>query len=469
LVSPIDQATATVVIPAPAAINCLPGSFINQSLVEVGDSVLMDKCEVCPVDTYEPNPSSGLQCRQCKDGSTTDGETGATICVELEDNLLSNGLRVFGYIAMSTVFALAISFASWTIYHRKDPVVQIGQPEFLLLMCFGSVLSSSSIIPLSIQADALEDTAAASRACMAIPWLYSTGWILQYASLFTKSYRMYRMMKNATAMRRLTVTATSMFKIVFGALLLDWAVIIPWTIIDPLTWERSDLGTTVDADIGVMTKESIGKCTSDSLGAWLGSLLGFHLAIIIITNVLLWNLRTMSDRYQESKFVTMASIFACEIFLIGVPILIAVGDSSEARYIVLCSCIAFTDMGIMLMIFVPKILFQRTGLPEGTSLGSTLFKQKSNIGVSGMDGSVKINQRSNPEAHLSSSYQSKSFGVSPNQILEEPGETIEIENEDVSASAPNDMAEGTALRVCEYPKNKSASIDATGRVSRHPN
>jgi hypothetical protein len=117
-------------------------------------------------------------------------------------------------------------------------------------------------------------------------------------------------------------------------------------------------------------------------------------------------------------------------------------------------------------------MFQRKGLPEGTSLGSTLFKRTSNIGVSGMDtsggGSVKRNQRGNAEANSSTSYQSKSFGVSPNQILEEPaGETIEIESEDVSASAPNGMAEETALRVCEYPKKKSVSIDAAGRVIEH--
>jgi hypothetical protein len=75
----------------------------------------------------------------------------------------------------------------------------------------------------------------------------------------------------------------------------------------------------------------------------------------------LWNLRTMSDRYQESKFVTMASIFAGETFLIGVPILIAVGDSSEARYIVLCSCIAFSDLGIMLMIVCQRSCFNGKG------------------------------------------------------------------------------------------------------------
>jgi hypothetical protein len=159
------------------------------------------------------------------------------------------------------------------------------------------------------------------------------------------------------------------------------------------------------------------------------------LTIIIITNVLLWNLRTMSDRYQESKYVTMATIFACEIFLIGVPILIAVDDSSEARYIVLCAFIAFSDMGIMLMIFVPKILFQQARLPDGTSVGTTLFKSKS-IRVSGLD-----------ESGRSSAF----------MVRRENKEVIQkhtcLACIKVLASAPNGMAE-----------EKSASIDDAGRV-----
>ncbi|CAB9528586.1 expressed unknown protein [Seminavis robusta] len=206
LVSPIDQATTAVRFPAPAARSCPPGSFVNASKIFNSTALLEDKCDACPVDTFQPddeddNHRNEYACRPCPEGSGTDGETGATICVQLQDNLVSAGLHVFGYLVMVVVFCLAIGFAVWTIIHREDPVVRIGQVEFLLLICLGPIISSSSIALLSVQAGSLDDESNANRACKALPWLYTTGWMLQYGSLSAKSYRMYSTMKAAETMQ----------------------------------------------------------------------------------------------------------------------------------------------------------------------------------------------------------------------------------------------------------------------------
>ncbi|CAB9515323.1 Gamma-aminobutyric acid (GABA) B receptor [Seminavis robusta] len=372
LVSPIDQAEATVVVPAPTALDCPAGQFVNMSATD--SALLEDKCSACPVDTYRSLDMPSHFCQPCKDGSGTDGDTGAKICHQVEDNLIPRGLLIFGYFIMALSFSCSLGFGVWTIVHRNDAVVQISQMEFLLLLCLGSIISTSSIIPLSIQARTEDDTMAASVACVAIPWLYSTGWIIQYSSMFAKSYRMFQMVQNSNNMRRTAVTALDVAHIVLVCLVINWALVTAWTIVDPLTWTREDQGTNVDEEAGILTEESVGKCSSDYMTAWLGSLLGFHLTIMIATNVLLWQLRTVSDRYQESKFITLASLFACEFLLLGIPILIAVGDSSEARHIALVCIIGFTDLGVLLMVFLPKIGYQRQGLPEGISAASSLFK-----------------------------------------------------------------------------------------------
>jgi len=363
-----------VVVPAPAATYCPAGHFVNQSRVETDASLLLEKCSPCPVNTFQPFKTTLANCRPCNDDSSTQGETGAELCIREEENLISNNLLIFGYVIMAMVFVFAVIFGCWTIYHRNDPVVQIGQIEFLLLICCGSIVSSSSILPLSMQAGEMDDGTSASRACMAIPWLYTTGWILQYSSLFAKSYRMNGMMEHARAMRRATITSQDTANFVLLALAINWMVVLAWTLVDPLTWEREDQGTTLDQASFILTNESMGTCTSDYMSAWIGSLLGFHFTIMVATNVLLWKLRAMSDRYQESKYVTLASAFACEILLLGVPILLAVDDSSAARHIALCFIVAFSDLGILWMIFIPKMQFQRKGLPEGTSVVSSILR-----------------------------------------------------------------------------------------------
>lgn len=238
LVSPLDQATKAVTFPAPAADNCPTGSFINTTRIEVDSDSLSSKCNLCSVDTFSAETNADTSCRACEAGSSTEGKEGANICVKLEDNLVPSGLLSVGYCVMALVYTLAISFAVWTIRHRNDPIVRIGQIEFLLLICLGPMISSSSILILGFQAGSLEDETAASRACTALPFLYTTGWILQYGTLSAKSYRMYSTMKAAVSVEGRVVTAAEMYRIIVMLLMLNWAIVIPWAIVDPLVWER---------------------------------------------------------------------------------------------------------------------------------------------------------------------------------------------------------------------------------------
>ena len=225
LISPDTQASSAVVYPAPSSLTCEAGFYINETLVSVSPALLVSKCSECPVDSYQPVSNVDANCRACSTGSSTAQETGAEICVEVNEHLVSQELLTFGYVIVSINFLLAISFAAWTVHFRKDPVVQIGQKEFLLLICAGSIISSSSIIPLSFQAGTSEDTTAVSRACTSIPFLYATGWTLQYSALFAKSFRMYQVVNGARKMRRVEVTAKSTLIFVFGALLLSFCLI----------------------------------------------------------------------------------------------------------------------------------------------------------------------------------------------------------------------------------------------------
>lgn len=172
------------------------------------------------------------------------------------------------------------------------------------------------------------------------------------------------------------MTAFDTYIIVAMLLLLNYAIVIPWGIVDPVVWERHDRGTVVDADAGVLTYESYGRCTSNHLRWWTGAMLALHFSIMIVINYLLYQIRNVSDRYQESKYVAMASVYACEFLIVGIPILIAVGENAvEASYIVLVCIIGLSDIGILLMMFLPKIRATRKGLPEGVSVGQSIFKK----------------------------------------------------------------------------------------------
>lgn len=379
--SPLDQADASIIVPSPSGSSCMPGSFVDQLLIETEPSILKTKCSACPVDTYNLEENEDLECIVCPMGSTTKGEIGSTQCFMDEPNLIPLGIKSLGYIFVAVSWSMAIGYMVWMIMHREDSVIKIGQPEFLFIILIGAIISTSAIIPLSLaEAGVDEDTAQASRNCQALPFLYSIGWVLMYSSLTAKSYRLTKVAKAASQMNRVKVTAQEMYKIIIAFVILDAILLICWQAIDPLVYERTLLSKSVDDETGIVTIETVGQCSSNSLWKFLGPILGIHVFLMVITNVLLWNVRNMSDRYQEQKFVAMASLYICELLLLGVPILFSVQDSAAARYMVIAGVIFLTDTGVLSLIFIPKIKFQREGLPMGVSVAQSMAVNRTSVG-----------------------------------------------------------------------------------------
>lgn len=121
---------------------------------------------------------------------------------------------------------------------------------------------------------------------------------------------------------------------------------------------------------------------------------------MISTNVLLYKVKDISDRYQEGKYVGMASILMFEILIVGIPVFISVSGNSVAVFAVLASFIALADIGmctcleecgkllddcifsqffiatgILCCIFVPKMMYVEQGLAEGITVGESILKK----------------------------------------------------------------------------------------------
>ena len=164
------------------------------------------------------------------------------------------------------------------ITHIKDSVVKIGQPEFLFIICSRAIMSTSAIIPLTLAESGVgEDTAAASRSCQAVPFLYSIGWVLMHSLLTAKSYQLTTVAAAATRMRRKKVTAKEMYRIIIAFLVLDAVIMIAWQVVDPLLYIRSEMSKSVDDDTCVVTIKTVGQCSSNSMWIFLARILVYML------------------------------------------------------------------------------------------------------------------------------------------------------------------------------------------------
>jgi hypothetical protein len=446
LTSPLTQAQATMVIPSPDAQQCDAGEHYKSppngngstSTSTSAEPLLTSKCEPCPVDTYpytstyqppndndvedNTNDNTGntsgntsgeaQQCLACPEGSSTDGQTGRVVCVKHDAQLLSTGITALGYSLMSLIWLLSGCCMVWLVWHKLDPVVIIGQFQFLVIICVGAIVSSSTILPLTLIQTAATNAAdadynvggeitygsawGATIGCRVAPFLYTTGWVLEYSSLSAKTYRLFKLTaaSGADQFRRQTIHAKNMYAVILVPLLMDLLIVTVWTIVDPLTYVRIPTGVhyqeeyyydvndnndddnTIDRMVHVLVQERAGRCQTSKypIWAWTLPLFLIHVCLIVTTNVLLYKVRDVHTRYQEQKNVGLVSLLVLEVALVGVPILFAVRDKNPtASYIVYLGIIALNDLSILGCIFIPKIKYQIKGLPEGTDVAVSII------------------------------------------------------------------------------------------------
>ena len=130
-------------------------------------------------------------------------------------------------------------------------------------------------------------------------------------------------------------------------------------------------------ETNVMTISSYGSCSivdGPSMWVFVGPIIGIHALLMIITNVILYKVRNIGDRYQEQKYIALCSIFVCEVLVVGLPVVISVDENSAAVFVVLSGIIGLNDIGTLCFVFIPKINFQRKGVSEGIGFGETILK-----------------------------------------------------------------------------------------------
>ena len=156
--------------------------------------------------------------------------------LDINFNYLYPAIYAIGFTLAGVGILMALAFSLWTAKNKTTFVVKVSQPIFMQLICFGSMILASSIIPLGFD-PGLVSVEASSRACMAFPWLLSIGISIMFSALQCKTRRILKVMAAATSMRRIIVTPKQVMQELALFVGCNVIVLICWTIIDPLVWQ----------------------------------------------------------------------------------------------------------------------------------------------------------------------------------------------------------------------------------------
>jgi hypothetical protein len=140
-----------------------------------------------------------------RDGTTT---APAITRAFVEENFLSPSVRSIGLLLMAIAWVLGFTALIGLQVLNKDPVVQRAQPFFLKMLCYGSVLTSTSIFTVSWDEGAGWSNRQLDIACAMTPWFFFVGIILTFCALFTKLWRVDKVLQ----FRRRAVTISNVMK-----------------------------------------------------------------------------------------------------------------------------------------------------------------------------------------------------------------------------------------------------------------
>jgi 7 transmembrane sweet-taste receptor of 3 GCPR len=297
-----------------------------------------------------------------------------------EMNYLSVYLRATGFLLLGIALVSVLACCGWTYLRRSTKLVRAAQPTFLYLICLGAATSVCAIVTISFDEGSGVSAAHLGRMCMSAPWLLSLGHIITYGSLFSKLWRINRVLQFSR--RKIEVKHVAWpVAAVFGVALILLAL---WTGLDPMRWNRYELN--------VETGEMIGECSSDYLSAWLVPLVALMLIPTVLTLLMAWKTKDVDEAYTESKWIFIMVAVQLEVILVSIPLIaILRGVSTDGRYMGFAFLIWMFPMSALGFLFIPKIHAHRKSLrgDAGVSRSKRGARQSgANVHVSGLNGAL---------------------------------------------------------------------------------
>eukprot|EP00523_Entomoneis_sp_CCMP467_P020032 CAMPEP_0168861682 /NCGR_PEP_ID=MMETSP0727-20121128/18047_1 /TAXON_ID=265536 /ORGANISM="Amphiprora sp., Strain CCMP467" /LENGTH=637 /DNA_ID=CAMNT_0008916701 /DNA_START=113 /DNA_END=2027 /DNA_ORIENTATION=+ len=243
----------------------------------------------------------------------------------VDQNYLGH-LRWLGWSLYCIIFILAGCFVVWTWGNRSLRVVKAAQPGFLCMICIGVATFGAALVPLGID-DEDNDNFNGQAVCMSPIWCVFLGFTITFSALFAKLWRVNRLFHQAEHFARTSVSSLDVLKPFIIMFTLNSAVLLTWTLVDPLYYERRNMPGT---DPWNRVLATYGTCVGDRPWPYVTILSLLNGGILTVANVQAYMARNIQSEFSEAKYVAVAVGCMLQACLIGGPILFVVKEIPQA-------------------------------------------------------------------------------------------------------------------------------------------
>ncbi|XP_022082121.1 metabotropic glutamate receptor 3-like isoform X2 [Acanthaster planci] len=282
---------------------CKPGEKINR----IPDNLCCWTCTAC--ETSEIVVENGTKCQSCIDvdeGKFAWPNADQTVCVDIpNDFVLGEQAWAIAIITVACVCILATLFVLAVYIHNQEmPLIKASSRELSYIIFVGILLSYVTAIVFSI--------APSTFVCILRRFGPSIAPSLIYASIATKTIRLFRIFRASKKSAKRPNYIGSMFQVVLSLSVSSLAVVwtVVWLIVDPpsvilkLPNERENI---LQVTCLMNIVETVGVMV-------------WNVALIIVCCVFAFMTRKLPENYNETRFITFCSFCTLVVYVTFSPI-----------------------------------------------------------------------------------------------------------------------------------------------------
>lgn len=283
--------------------------------------------------------------------------------------------KVLPYSFYTIILGSIIVCGIWTWKNRKSSVVKSSQPVFLWLILFGTLSLSSTLIPISID-DQFASPRSCDIACQICVWFPAIGITIIFAALFSKSWRLWKILHYSMKCRLVVVTIQDVIVPFIVLLVANVAVLLTWNIHDPLQFKRKAHEGT---DSWNRITSTHGSCQSKHAGIYGYVLFSLSLVAMILASIATWQIRKLKTAINESSYIGVVVIIYVQAMVVGAPLFHIIMRDRPQFFVPIISFLIFiVCMATLLLIFLPKVKHHKK---REKLLKQSRDKQNTNLAV----------------------------------------------------------------------------------------
>lgn len=247
-------------------------------------------------------------------------------------------VAVIAGILSSTLFVAMI----FVFYYRDLPIIKRSQYQFLLVLLFGGILVCGAVWAYA--------GSPTKSICTTRSFGLAYGFTLIFGALLVKTLRVYRVFMSG-AMKRVRLSAYTMFKILGVFVVIDFVILATWNIVDP------PLPTTVEEETPELGGGVVERLHCASTSFIYTALLLFWKAILLFAGLYLsFLIRKVSSDFQESVWIFASSLVVLLTSLIILPMAYLVDLPAITFYLFFSFLLLGSTATVMALMIVPKII-----------------------------------------------------------------------------------------------------------------